>query len=68
MSVIAEQAEQHADALAMRTFQILTKEGGEIMKEVLLILGALAVLAYVFAQALLAALQPLLTALSSHLH
>ena len=52
----------------MRTFQILTKEGGEIMKEVLVVLGALAVLAYVFAQALLAALQPLLAALSSHLH
>ena len=38
------------------------------MKEVLIILGAVAVLAYLFAQALLAALEPLFVALSSHLH
>ena len=38
------------------------------MKEALIFLGALAVLAYVFAQALLAALEPLFVALSSHLH
>ena len=38
------------------------------MKEALIFLGALAVLAYAFAQALLVALQPLLAALSSHLH
>ncbi len=36
------------------------------MKHVVLILGALAVTAYVCAQALLAALQPLFLALSSH--
>lgn len=36
------------------------------MKHVMLILGALAVAAYVFAQALFAALQPLFLALSSH--
>ena len=38
------------------------------MKETLIVLGALAVLAYVFAQALLEVLQPLFFALSSHLH
>ena len=38
------------------------------MKEVLIILSALAVLAYLSAQALLAALQPLFVTLSSHLH
>jgi hypothetical protein len=37
------------------------------MKETLLALGALAVLAYLLVQALLAALQPLLMALSGHL-
>lgn len=38
------------------------------MKEALVIIGAAGVLAYVCAQALLAALQPLLVALSGHAH
>ncbi len=38
------------------------------MKERLLALGALATLAYILGQALLAALQPLFAALSGHLH
>jgi len=38
------------------------------MKEALLVIGALFVLAYFLAQALLAWLQPLLVALSGHLH
>jgi hypothetical protein len=38
------------------------------MKEVLVILSALAVLAYMLVQGFLAALQPLLVALSGHAH
>ncbi len=38
------------------------------MKEALLILGAVAALAYLTAQALLAVLQPLIVAFSSHQH
>lgn len=38
------------------------------MKDVLLILSALAVLAYLGVQAFLAALQPLIVALSGHAH
>ena len=38
------------------------------MKDAFIILGTLGLLAYLFAQALLVALHPLLAALSSHLH
>ncbi len=38
------------------------------MKEALALIGAVCVLAYVCVQALLAALQPLLVALSGHAH
>ena len=38
------------------------------MKEALVIIGALAVLAYLLAQSLFVALQPLFVVLSSHLH
>lgn len=38
------------------------------MKDVLVVLGALALLAYLLFQAILTALQPLLNALSGHAH
>lgn len=38
------------------------------MKHVMIVLGALAVMAYFAIQAILAALQPLFNALSSHAH
>ncbi len=38
------------------------------MKEALVLIGAVCVLAYVLAQALLAALHPLLVTLSGHVH